>query len=504
MLWIQGPWTHDLVVIGAGAAGLTAAGGAARLGLRVALIERGRMGGECLNTGCVPSKALLAAARRAHLLRGGAMGVTAAGSVDYAGVRAHVQGAIAAIAPHDSPERFRAWGVEVVQGEARFIGRRTVEVGNRTLRAPRIVIAAGSRPAVPDIEGLGSVPFLTNETLFDLAVLPRHLVILGAGSVGLEMAQAFRRLGAAVTVIEAGQALARDDAEAAAVVLRQLAAEGVEVRIGTRVTRVAAVPDGVQVETSPVGASPGGAVTGSHLLLAVGRTPSLHGLGLDAAGVAVGVDGIVVDRRRRTSNPAVLAIGDCRAGPRLTHAAGHEGTVAVMNIALGLPAAADYAALPAVTFTDPELAQLGLTERAARERHGRVRVDRVEFADNDRAVAENETAGFVKVIRARGRLVGVTAVGAGAGELLLPWSLAMRGRASPWAMSGAVVAYPTRSEASKAAAFAAFEGLIFGRAARGWARVLATARRRAASAGSSDQASAKRGSGSSRRARNGR
>ena len=458
-------------------AGLTAAGGAARLGLRVALIERDRMGGECLNSGCVPSKALLAAARRAHLLRaGGAMGVAAGDvAVDYAGVRAHVQGAIAAIAPHDSPERFRTWGVEVIEGEARFTGRREVEVGNRTLRAPRVVIAAGSRPAVPEILGLGGVPFLTNETLFDLAVLPRHLVVLGAGSVGLEMAQAFRRLGAAVTVIEAGQALARDDAEAAATVLQQLAAEGVAVRTGTRASRVSAVPEGVRVETSP-----GEAVTGSHLLLAVGRRPSLDGLGLDAAGVAAEADGITVDRRRRTTNPAVFAIGDCRAGPRLTHPAGYEGTVAVMNIALGLPAAADFAALPAVTFTDPELAQLGLTEKAARERYGRVRVDRVAFADNDRAVAEGETAGFLKVIRARNRLVGVTAVGAGAGELLLPWSLAMRGKASLWAVSGAVVAYPTRSEASKAAAFAAYEGLIFGRAARGWARALAATRRGAA------------------------
>lgn len=489
-------WTHDLVVIGAGAAGLTAAGGAARLGLRVALVERGRMGGECLNSGCVPSKALLAAARRAHLLRAGSgMGVAGGDvTVDYAGVRAHVQGAIAAIAPHDSPERFRAWGVEVIEGDARFTGRREVEVGKRTLRAPQVVIAAGSRPAVPEILGLGGVPFLTNETLFDLLVLPRHLVVLGAGSVGLEMAQAFRRLGAAVTVIEAGQALARDDAEAAAVVLRQLAAEGVSVRTGTRVSRVSAVPEGVRVEMSP-----GEAVTGSHLLLAVGRKPSLDGLCLDAAGVAAEADGITVDRRRRTTNPAVFAIGDCRSGPRLTHAAGYEGTVAVMNIALGLPAAADFAALPAVMFTDPELAQLGLTEKAARERCGRVRVDRIAFADNDRAVAEGETAGFLKVIRARGRLVGVTAVGAGAGELLLPWSLAMRGKASLWAVSGAVVAYPTRSEASKATAFAAYEGLIFGRAARGWARALAAARRGAASMEPREvQASAMPGSASSR------
>ena len=467
-------WTHDLIVIGAGAAGLTAAGGAARLGLQVALIERDRMGGECLNTGCVPSKALLAAARRAHLLRNGsAMGVTAGeASVDFAGVHRHVHAAIATIAPHDSVERFQAWGVEVIHGQARFNGRRGIEVDGRPLAAPRIVVAAGSRPAVPDIEGLQAVPYLTNETLFDLQELPGHLVILGAGAVGLEMAQAFRRLGAAVTVIDAARPLARDDADAAAVVLQQLAAEGVAILGETRVLRVTAVPEGIRVEVAP-----GAPVHGSHLLIAAGRTPSLDALGLEAAGVQATAAGITVDRRRRTSNRHVMAIGDCREGPRLTHAAGYEGGLAVMNVALGLPAAANYAALPAVTYTDPELAQVGLTEAAARERHGHVQVQRVEFADNDRSIAEGTTAGFMKMVRVRGKLVGVTIVGAGAGELLLPWSLALRGRASPWAVSGAMVAYPTRSEASKALGFAAYESLVFGRFARGWARTLAALRR---------------------------
>ena len=467
-------WTHDLVVIGAGAAGLTAAGGAARLGLRVALVERGRMGGECLNTGCVPSKALLAAARRAHLMRTGAAGVTAQGvSVDFAQVSAHVQEAVAAIAPHDSAERFEAWGVEVIRGAARFTGRRSVEVGGRELTAPRIVVAAGSRPAIPAIEGLRGVPYLTNETVFGLDRLPGHLVILGGGPMGLEMAQAFRRLGSAVTVIEPGRLLAHDDPEAVAVVVAQLAAEGVDLRAGTQATRVMAVPGGVRVDVAR-----GGAVTGSHLLVAAGRTPAVDGLGLDAAGIAATAAGIVVDRRRRTSNRHVTAIGDCREGPRLTHAAGYEGTLAVANIALGLPFAARYDALPSVLYTDPELAQVGLTEGEARARHGSVRVRRVAFADNDRAVAEGATAGFVKIIQARGRLVGVTMAGAGAGELALPWVLAMTGKASTWAVSGAIVPYPTRSDASKAAAFAAYEGLIFGRMARGWARALAALRRR--------------------------
>ena len=466
-------WTHDLIVIGAGAAGLTAAGGCARLGLRVALIERDRMGGECLNTGCVPSKALLAAARRAHGMRGDAMGVSSPGpAIDFAGVLAHVRASTAAIAPHDSVERFTAWGVEVIQGDARFTARREVAVEGRRLSAPRIVVATGSRPAIPDLPGLADVPYLTNETVFDLAELPRHLVILGAGAMGLEMAQAFRRLGAAVTVIEAGSPLPRHDPEAVALLLGQLAAEGVTVRANTRATRISPAPDGVRVE-----ATPGAPVLGSHLLLAAGRRPTLDGLGLDVAGIAATPAGITVDRRRRTSNPHVLAIGDCRAGPRFTHAAGYEGTVAVMRIGLGLPAAADYAALPSVIYTDPELAQLGLTEAEAQEKHRNVRVHREAFADNDRAIADGAPDGFAKLIVVGGRVTGVTMAGTGVGDLLLPWSLAMRGKASPWAVSGAIVPYPTRSDISKALGFAAYEGLVFSPLARRWARALAMLRR---------------------------
>ncbi|MBV9749109.1 MAG: FAD-dependent oxidoreductase [Acetobacteraceae bacterium] len=467
-------YTHDLIVIGAGAAGLTAAGGCARLGLRVALIERDRMGGECLNTGCVPSKALIAAARRAHLMRSApAVGVAAVEpEIDFARVRAHVQAAIAAIAPHDSEERFQGWGVEVIRGHARFLDARSVAVDGRLLAAPRIVVAVGSRPAIPDIEGLARTPYLTNETVFDLDVLPRHLVVLGGGTVGLEMAQAFRRLGAAVTVVEAERPLSRDDPDAAAVVLEHLAAEGVAIRSGTRASRVATMPDGVRVDVEQ-----GEAVTGSHLLVAVGRRAALDGLGLDTAGVETTAGGIQVDARRRTSNYRIYAIGDCRAGPRFTHAAGYEGALIVREVALGLRAAADYRALPWVTYTDPELAHVGLTEAAARERHGRVEIHRLPFSDNDRAVAESAVAGFAKVVKARGRVVGATLVGAGAGELVMPWSLAIAGKASPRAISGAIVPYPTRSEVSKAVAFAGYEALVFGRQARLWARSLARMRR---------------------------
>ncbi len=466
-------WTHDVIVIGAGAAGLTAAGGCARLGLRVALIERDRMGGECLNTGCVPSKALIAAARRAHAMRGDAMGVAASGAaVSFAGVRAHVQAAIAAIAPHDSAERFAAWGVEVIQGDARLTARCEVTVAGRRLRAPRIVLATGSRPRVPDIPGLAGVPYLTNETLFGLQELPRHLVVLGAGAVGLEMAQAFRRLGSDVTVLDAGPALPRHDPDAVGLVLQALKADGVRLHLGAEPVRVAPAGDALQV-----GLAGGGMVEGSHLLVAAGRQPGLDGLDLEAAGVGATAAGITVDRRRRTTNRRILAIGDCRDGPRLTHAAGYEGGIATMAIGFGLPARADYRALPQVIYTDPELAQLGLTEAEARARHGRVQVRQAEFTDNDRAVADGAAAGFAKLVLVRGKVAGVTMAGAGAGELLLPWTLAMRGRASPWAIGGAVVAYPTRSDISRDLGFAVHEGAVFGAAARRWACGLAALRR---------------------------
>jgi len=466
-------WTHDAIVIGAGAAGLTAAGGCARLGLRVALVERDRMGGECLNTGCVPSKALIAAARRAHGMRGNAMGVSATGlDINFAGVRAHVQAAIAAIAPHDSAERFAAWGVEVIHGHACFVGPRMIEVAGRKLSAPRIVVAAGSRPAVPPVPGLAQAPYLTNETLFELQALPRHLLVMGAGAVGLEMAQAFRRLGAEVTVFDHGRPLPRHDPDAAAVVLDQLRSEGIVIHSGASAVAVSAAGGGVEVRLAG-----GRVLEGSHLLVATGRQPALDGLGLEAAGIEASSDGIAVDSRRRTSNRHILAIGDCRAGPRFTHAAGYEGGIAVMAVGFGIPAQVDYATLPSVVFTDPELAQLGLTETEARKRHRRVQVVQEAFADNDRAVADGSAVGFARIVLAGRRVAGATAVGAGVADLLLPWSLAMRGRAGTWAIGGAVVAYPTRSDINKALGFAAWDGLVFSRAARAWAGALAALRR---------------------------
>lgn len=465
--------TYDVIVIGAGAAGLTAAGGCALYGLRTALIERDRMGGECLNTGCVPSKALLAAAARAQSFRtSAAFGVGALEPrVDFASVRAHVARAIAAVAPHDSRERFEGWGVDVIAASARFLDPHRVAAGNRVLEAARIVIATGSRPALPPIPGLDTIPFLTNETLWDLPVLPAHLAIVGAGPVGMEMGQAFRRLGAAVTILDEGSPLAAEDQEAARLVIEQLRSEGVRLLPRTTLERVEPADSGLRLTLGD-----GATIGASHLLVAAGRAPAVEHLGLEAAGVAVGRNGITVDRRGRTSARHIFAIGDCRDGPRLTHAAGHEGAVVVQNVALGVPARIDWANLPRALYTDPELAQIGLTAAEAQARHGHVEVETAPFAEDDRAIAEGDTTGFVRLARAQGRTVGVTIVGAHASDLLLPWSQVLGGKASRFALAKTIVAYPTRSERSKEAAFASLRPILFHPALKTWAGLLARAR----------------------------
>jgi pyruvate/2-oxoglutarate dehydrogenase complex dihydrolipoamide dehydrogenase (E3) component len=466
---------YDVVVIGAGAAGLTAAGGPAMLGLKVALIEEGPMGGDCLNTGCVPSKALISAAGRAHEAnRGLRLGVTLdRAKVDWLAVRDHIRHAIATIAPVDSQERFEGLGVEVIRDRGTLVDDRTVQVKGRQLKAKRIVIATGSRPRIPDIPGLADVPYLTNETIFDIDELPRHLAIMGGGPIGMEMAQSFRRLGAQVTVIERMRPFPRDDADAAALVMAALEHEGVVIRQQTEVTAVAKEGDDILLTLGD-----GEQVKASHLLVSVGRVPNTEGIGLEAAGVKVGRDGIIVDARRRTTNKRIYAVGDCREGPRFTHSSGYDGSIVVANLALGLPSKADFRALPWVTYSDPELAQVGLTEAAARAQYGdKVNVARENFSHNDRAIAEGETEGFLKIVRVGSKVVGATIVGRHAGDLLLPWSQAIVGKATVFGMSGMIVAYPNRSDISKAVAFKAYEPSIFGAWPKHWAKFLASLRR---------------------------
>lgn len=463
----------DLCVIGAGSAGLSAAAAAARLGARVVLIERGRMGGDCLNYGCVPSKALLAAAARgAH--GGKRLGVDIAQpAVDFAAVRAHVQEAIAAIAPHDSRERFEALGVEVLEGEARFTTPDRVEVSAvtdesapdlREIRARRFLLASGSQPLVPPIPGLAGTPYLTNETIFDFRELPEHLLVLGGGPVGCELGQAFRRLGARVTLLQGRRLLPGEDEDAVAPLRETLQEEGVVLRENSRVTQVDWSRDGFRLHCDG-----GETVAGSHLLVAAGRQATIAGLGLDAAGIAQDARGILVDRRLRTSNRRVFAAGDVVSdasfggGLRFTPIAGQQATLAFVNALLRWPARFDARAVPRVTYCDPEIARVGLSEAEARASGRLYRVFTSPFAQNDRAVAEGDTRGFVKVIAdRRGRILGCVIVGRGAGDLLHPWCLALAKGLKVGEMARLLLPYPTRGEAGKRAAGQYYESLLTG------------------------------------------
>jgi pyruvate/2-oxoglutarate dehydrogenase complex dihydrolipoamide dehydrogenase (E3) component len=450
--------TPDICVIGAGSGGLSVAAAAAAFGVPVVLIEKGKMGGDCLNFGCVPSKALLAAAKHAQAMRTGApFGVAAQRpAVDFVKVHGHVHGVIAAIAPNDSRERFTGLGVRVIEGAARFKDKETVAVGDDVeIKARRFVIATGSAPAVPPIPGLGEVAYLTNETVFDLTVCPEHLLIIGAGPVGLEMAQAFRRLGAAVTVVEAANPLANDDAECAAIVIDQLVREGIAIRAGTNVLRV---EPGLKPRVVVATANGEQTIEASHLLVATGRQPNLDGLDLAAARIKTGPRGIRVNKRLRTSNHRVYAVGDVAGGPQFTHAANYHAALVIRNVLFRLRARADATVVPRVTYTDPELAHVGVTEAQAGRR---IRVLRWPYHENDRAQAERETRGHIKVITSGGgRILGATIVGAQAGELIVPWTLAVAQRLNIRAFAEMVVPYPTLAEIGKRAAMTYFAGSL--------------------------------------------
>ena len=467
----------DVCVIGAGSGGLSVAAGASQMGARTVLIEKGAMGGDCLNYGCVPSKALIAAAREAQGRReAGRFGLDApAPTIDMARVAEHVRGVIAAIEPNDSQERFEGLGVQVIRAEARFTGPQEVQAGDARVRAKYFVIATGSSPFVPPIPGLDGVPYLTNETLFDLDEPAGRLIVVGGGPIGLEMAQAHRRLGAQVTVVEAARLMGKDDPEAAAVVLERLRAEGVVLRDGAKAARVETADDGairLTVETEAGEET----IVGDRLLIAVGRAANVASLDLEKAGVAFDRRGVQVDAHLRTTNRRIFAIGDVAGGFQFTHMAGyHAGVVIRQMLFKMLWAKTDDRAVPWVTYTDPELAQVGLTEAQAVERFGEsaIRILRWGFEENDRAQAERDLHGFVKaILDKKGRVLGATIVGAHAGELLLPWSIMVQERLKIAKLASVIVPYPTRSEASKRAAGSAFTQALFSERTRKIVRFL--------------------------------
>jgi pyruvate/2-oxoglutarate dehydrogenase complex dihydrolipoamide dehydrogenase (E3) component len=457
--------TPDICVIGAGSGGLSVAAGVAAFGVPVVLVEKGKMGGECLHTGCVPSKSLIAAARHAHAIAGAkTFGLSVRDfAVDFAGVHKHVHDVIAAIEPNDSKARFTGLGVRLIEGAARFQDGDTIVVGDEiVIKARRFVIATGSSPALPPIPGLRETPHLTNETVFELTERPEHLIVIGAGPMGLELAQAFRRLGAAVTVLEAGQPLAREDPECAQVVLDALAQEGIELRTRTAVARVQTVNGHVNVVVRAQGGEE--SIAGSHLLLATGRRTNTGGLGLDEAGIRQDRAGIVVDKDLRTTNRRVYAIGDVAGGAQFTHLANHQAGLVIRNALFRLPVRVNEHIVPRVTFTDPELGHVGLTEAEARDRRTTFRVLRWPFHENDRAQAERATNGHIKVITTRnGRILGATIVGTGAGELIAPWTLGVARKLNIRAFAGTIVPYPTLAEVGKRAAMTYFTPVLTSR-----------------------------------------
>jgi pyruvate/2-oxoglutarate dehydrogenase complex dihydrolipoamide dehydrogenase (E3) component len=445
----------DLCVIGAGSGGLSVAAAAAQLGASVVLIEKGKMGGDCLNYGCVPSKSLIAAAKQAHLLgQGDRFGVAGRrAQVDYQKVHDHVHGVIAAIAPNDSVERFTGLGVTVIEAAAEFRDARTVIAGDNVVKPRRFVVATGSSAGIPPVDGLMNVPYLTNESVFDLTTLPARLIVLGGGPIGMELAQAHRRLGSRVVVLEMFEPLGKDDPELAKFVLDQVRAEGVEIRSGVKVVDVQESESG-GIEVTLEDADKSETITGTHILVAAGRIPNVEGLNLEAAGIRYSRRGIEVNKRLRTTNRKAYAIGDVAGGFQFTHMANYHAGLVIRNALFRLPVKVNNAIVPWVTFTDPELAHIGLDEAQARERHGRISVLRWPYAENDRAQAERKTGGMVKVICSRrGKILGATIVGADAGELIAPWSLAISAGLKIKAMTDMIVPYPTLGEINKRAAY---------------------------------------------------
>jgi len=446
---VAGAAEFDVVAIGGGTAGLVTAAGVAGLGGRAALIERDRLGGDCLWTGCVPSKALIASARSAHGFRvADAFGIAGVEpAVDGGAVMAGVRAVRDRIAPHDDPERFRAMGVDVLEGTARFVSPHEVEVDGRRIRGRRFVIATGTRAAVPPIPGLADAGCFTHAEAFERGDLPMSLAVIGGGPIGIELAQAYRRLGAEVTVIEMlDRILPREEPELSGLLRRLLEGEGIRILTGRRVTAVGR--EGGTARLSLEGDPPAG-VQAAEILVATGRLPNTEALGLDAAGVSTEAGWVTVDSKLRTSRRHIFGAGDVIGGPLFTHVADHEARTVVQNALLPVRAKIRYDVVPWVTYTDPELAHVGLTEAEARERHGdRVTVHLYDLAGLDRAIADRAAAGLVKIVAGSGgRILGGHVLAPGAGTMISEISLAMRAGVGLGGLSSLVHPYPTMSEA---------------------------------------------------------
>ncbi len=455
--------TADLCIIGAGSGGLSVAAGAAQLGLKTVLIERAEMGGDCLNTGCVPSKAFIAAANRAHTHRKSDInGITDhEPHINFSNVKDHVFETIKTIEPHDSQERFESLGVTVLRETARFIDKTTVQAGAQTIKARYIIIATGSHAAIPPITGLQEDKVLTNETIFDLKKKPEHLIIIGGGPIGIEMAQAHRRLGCKVSILDMASILPRDDQNNVEILRNSLREEDIKLYENTSIQMIEHGEHHHHVTIIHNGHTE--IIKGSHILVAAGRKPNIDKLELEKAEIAYAPHGITVDTRLRTNIKNIYAIGDVCGGPQFTHVAGYHAGIIIRQICFRMPAKTDYKALPWVTYSDPELAQVGLTEEAARKQYGdTIKVVEWSFHENDRAIAGRTTNGQLRVTTTkRGRILGASMVGPNAGELINIWTLAISSNLKIGAITGMIAPYPTLGEINKRAAGAWYTPSLF-------------------------------------------
>jgi pyruvate/2-oxoglutarate dehydrogenase complex dihydrolipoamide dehydrogenase (E3) component len=452
---MSGEGRPDVCVIGGGAGGLAVATGAAQLGARAVLVEMGKLGGDNLHRGTIPSKALIAAARHLNQIRQAkTFGLSAITPVfSQRAIIEHMQSTIATVAPNESAERLAGLGVRVIRAPAKFEGRDVVAAGDERISAQAFVIATGSSPSIPGLQGIEAVPHLTNETLFQSSARLDPLIVIGGGGVALELAQAYQRLGSRVTVVAPDGFLAEHEPELAQPLLNRLADEGLTLVQGARIERVEPRESGgVRLILEKSGARQ--ALEGSDLLIAAGRSPNIAGLGLEVAGVSHGATGIPVSSGLQTSNPRIFAIGDVTGGPAYANVARHQASIVLRRVLGGERATYNPDIIPFVTCTDPELARIGLGEAEARARHGRrVRVLRWPFSENDRAIAERRTDGYVKVIaNANGTILGATILGAGAGELIQSWALAVSSKLSVAQFAESLAAYPTLSETGLRAA----------------------------------------------------
>ncbi len=490
----KGEGIYNVVVIGAGTAGLVTAAGTAGLGGRVALVERHRMGGDCLNYGCVPSKALIKSSRVLALMRhAGLYALTPVDvAVDYGRVARRVKALRARIEPHDSAARFEGLGVDVFPGQATLESPHAVRVGDLLLRARHIVLATGGRAAVPDVPGLSEAGYLTNETIFEREEPPGRLLVMGGGPIGCELAQAMARLGARVTLADrGGQLLHREDREVADLLKARLERDGVRVLLRARVESVApgrGGPHRVRVRQEGEAGRPAAPVEfeADTILVAAGRRPNIENLGLEKAGVAHTAGGVTVDQYLRTTRPNIYAAGDLCGPHQFTHFAEYQARLIVRNILVsplfGLGRAkADYRVVPWTTFTEPEVARVGLNEKDAARAGVPFEVHRFPYSELDRAVLESEETGFVNVIAARGRdtILGATIVGAGAGELIHEIALAMREQIGLSRLSSMIHVYPTLSQAVQRTADAYMRTRLTARARAIFSRLYAWQRRSA-------------------------